>query len=273
MSARTWVKDNDLILWGALGCALVGTAHAEYTLALSVGANQFVAGAVPGALDLYVIRALQQGRDVFVAVLVMVAANVASYLVHSGDVPVDWRLRSAVGALAPLILWRVYSLRRTRTRKELLWGLRPGAGSASVPEDAPVPYLVHPSLLGCVWGHAECTGAGKCTVYSSPDTAPDHVPDWVTEGRVHPSAPEDAPRYETSAPTVTAPEVEVHLDAGTSAPVELTEADQEYLPKAREYIASIPATERPTIRGMREYVGIGQKRAQVLLAYLETEES
>ena len=55
--------------------------------------------------------------------------------------------------------------------------------------------------------------------------------------------------------------------------MELSPADTEYLPKAREYIASIPATERPTIRGLREYVGVGQKRAQALLAYLETEES
>ena len=220
MSARTWTEKNDPILWGALGCALVGTAHAEYTLALAAGANWFVAGAVPGALDLYVVRALQQGRDVFLAVLVMVAANVASYLVHSGDVPVDWRLRSAVGALAPLILWRVYSLRRGRTRDA-------GAGSAPAPEDVPVPYSAypegflppgplvpypdtapaHPSLIGCVWGHSECAGAGECTVYSNPDTAPDHVPDWMT-GEELPLGPG---RPRTRRPrTCTAPHLRTH---------------------------------------------------------------
>ena len=64
MSAPT---RGDWILWGALGCALVSTAHAEYTLATAAGAQWLVAGAVPGALDLYVIRALQMRRDVFLA--------------------------------------------------------------------------------------------------------------------------------------------------------------------------------------------------------------
>lgn len=302
MNVRTWIEDNDLILWGALGCALVGTAHAEYTLAISVGANPWVAGAVPGALDLYVVRALQQGRDVFLAVLVMVAANVASYLVHSGDVPVDWRLRSAVGALAPLILWRVYSLKRTRTRKELLWGLWPGAGSAPdapapVPMEDPSAYLpreyapgffgpapavypeslpMHPSFLGCIWGHDECAGAGRCTVYSDPDAAPDHVPDWVTEGRVHPSAPEDAPRFETGAPEAapeSAPVTEVHLSAGAGAPVELSDDDRVHLDAARAYLASLAPEATPSVRGLKGYAKVGQDRAERLLAYLETEES
>ena len=289
-TARTWIEENDLILWGALGCALVGTAHAEYTLALSVGANPFVAGAVPGALDLYVVRALQQGRDVFVAVLVMVAANVASYLVHSEDVPVDWRLRSAVGALAPLILWRVYSLRRTRTGKEMLWGWRRGTGSApsapapvdvpgsswadgygplSVPVAYPDAPAVHPALIGCIWGHDECAGAGECIVYSHPDTAPDHVPEWVAEGRdapddtwvfggILPDAPEDAPA------------TEVHLSTGTSAPVELLAEDEPFLPAAREYVTSVKS---PSVRGLRKAINVGQARAVRLLAHLETEES
>jgi len=124
---------RDWILWGALGCALVSTAHAEYTLATAAHFNEYVALAVPGALDLYVVRALQQRRDVFVAVLAMVAANVASHLIAGGVLRVEWPVIAAVGAVAPLIVWRVYSLKYARTRQELLWGLEAGTG----PEDVP----------------------------------------------------------------------------------------------------------------------------------------
>jgi hypothetical protein len=123
------------LLWGALGCALVGTAHAEYTLATAAGANWFVAGAVPGALDLYVIQALRVHRDVLAAVLVMVAANVTSYLVHSGDLPVDWRLRSAVGALAPLLLWRIHYLWVQRAWDEVQDKVRAPEGAPAEPWD------------------------------------------------------------------------------------------------------------------------------------------
>src|SRR5688572_2029148 len=64
---------DDWILWGAVGCALVGTAHSEWSLAVAVGAHPWVATVVPGALDLYVVRALRMHRDVFLAVLAMVA--------------------------------------------------------------------------------------------------------------------------------------------------------------------------------------------------------
>lgn len=171
----------DYLLWGALGCALVATAHAEYTLALAAGFNEYVAVAVPGALDLYVIRALQQRRDVFVAVLAMVAANVASHLIAAGVLPVGWEVISAVGAVAPLIVWRVYSLKHTRTRQELLWGV--GPGEVSTPEYAPgteLPAEYEPST-------------GQVLPEYAPSTdVPDTVPTWM-----------DA-EYPASTPTVKA---------------------------------------------------------------------
>lgn len=123
MSAKSWARRQDWILWGALGCVLVGTAHAEYTLARATGVHELIAAAVPGALDLYVIRALQVRRDVFMSVAVMVAVNVTSHLVSASVLPMHWSIISAVGALAPLILWRVHTLwyRRSRTRDEILW--------------------------------------------------------------------------------------------------------------------------------------------------------
>ena len=137
MTART---RTDWVLRGALACTLIGTAHAEYTLAVATGVHPWVAACVPGALDLYVIRALQVRRDVFLAVLVMCAVNVASHLVTAGVLAVDWALISAVGALAPLVLWRVHALWHTRTRKELLWDVPAGTRDLiEAGQDAPEP--------------------------------------------------------------------------------------------------------------------------------------
>lgn len=186
MSART---RKDWILWGALGCALVGTAHAEYTLATAAHFHPWVAVVVPGALDLYVVRALQQRRDVFVAVLAMVAANVAAHLIQAGVLAVNWQVIAAVGAVAPLIVWRVYSLKYTRTRKELLWGLKPGAMSAPAPAPHSEPYpdevQVHP--VAPDWNEV-----ARVRWVEMGLGAPDHVPaDWMEEEypETYPSAP------------------------------------------------------------------------------------
>lgn len=192
---------KDWILWGALGCALVATYHAEYTLAVAAGFHPYVALAVPGALDLYVIRALQQRRDVLVAVLAMVAANVASHLIAKDVLQVGWQVIAAVGAIAPLVLWRVYSLKHTRNRQELIHGVQAGAleytGEVSAPEEYPASCPNH--------GDPECTEdecvrhPGEETIYSSapcptPYTydartgqptswtpAPDRIPDWMDQ--------------------------------------------------------------------------------------------
>ena len=123
MSPRT---RTDWVLRGALACTLIGTAHAEYTLAVATGVHPWVAACVPGALDLYVIRALQVRRDVFLAVLVMCAVNVASHLVTARVLTVDWALISAVGALAPLVLWRVHALWHPRAHQDPQQDVPPG---------------------------------------------------------------------------------------------------------------------------------------------------
>lgn len=255
MSTRT---RKDWILWGALGCALVSTAHAEYTLATAAHFNEYVALAVPGALDLYVVRALQQRRDVFVAVLAMVAANVASHLIAGGVLEVKWPVIAAVGAVAPLIVWRVYSLKYES-------GTEPGAVSAPVPvqdlggydagyedEDAPAPVLEYGPLIK--WGRVQAS--------TDVPAAPDHVPGWMadeypaeyttgTESPVpHLKALPDLPEeYEASA---------VHSDV-------LKASDWAYLPTAQEYVDDVG---NPTVRGLKIQLGIGQERAERLLAHL-----
>lgn len=101
---------NDYLKWAALLAALVATASAEYELARQVGFNQWVAAAVPGALDIYTVRALRAHRDVLAAVAAMIGVNAASHLVTAGLLPVDVPLVVAVSAIAPLVLWRVHRL-------------------------------------------------------------------------------------------------------------------------------------------------------------------
>jgi hypothetical protein len=101
---------HDYLKWGALAAALVATASAEYELARAVGFNQWVAAAVPAALDLYTVRALRSGREVLAAVAAMIGVNAASHLVTAGLVSVSVSLVVAVSAIAPLVLWRVHAL-------------------------------------------------------------------------------------------------------------------------------------------------------------------
>lgn len=101
---------NDYLKWGALLFALVATASAEYELARAVGFNQWVAAAVPGALDIYTVRAMRAHRDVLAAVTAMIGVNAASHLVTAGLLPVNVPLVVAVSAIAPLVLWRVHRL-------------------------------------------------------------------------------------------------------------------------------------------------------------------
>jgi hypothetical protein len=101
---------HDYLKWGALVAALVATASAEYELARAVGFNQWVAAAVPAALDLYTVRALRARREVLAAVAAMILVNAASHLVTTGLLPVNVWLVVAVAAIAPLVLWRVHSL-------------------------------------------------------------------------------------------------------------------------------------------------------------------
>ncbi|MFF7840394.1 hypothetical protein ACFZC6_16440 [Streptomyces ossamyceticus] len=101
---------HDYLKWGALVAALVATASAEYELARAVGFNEWVAAAVPAALDLYTVRALRAHKEVLAAVAAMILVNAASHLVTTGLLPVNVWLVVAVAAIAPLVLWRVHSL-------------------------------------------------------------------------------------------------------------------------------------------------------------------
>lgn len=258
MSART---RTDWILWGCVGCALVGTAHSEWSLAVSVGAHPWIAAAVPGALDLYVLRALRVHRDVFLAVLAMVAANVSWYLVHSGDLPVDWPLRSAVGALAPLVLWRVHSLKYTRTRKELLWGAEAGAGSAPDERSAPeCEYGPECDLEGCTSRHP----LPKPVWHS----APGYVPaEWSAPAPHLKAVPDLAPAFDPVSAVHSFPDV-VHLESSALHP-----GDEVHLAGAQEYLDHCALTDtEPSVRGLKNALKVGQDRAGRIMKHLQSQE-
>ena len=105
------LKGKDVLGGAATLFALAVTFNAEYELATAVGIDHIVALAVPGALDVYVLRALQAKRDVFLTVLAMILVNAASHLVTAGVLAVSAPLIIAVSAIAPLVLWRAHVLR------------------------------------------------------------------------------------------------------------------------------------------------------------------
>lgn len=215
----------DWIEWGALAFVLVSTAHAEYTLTVATGVHPYIAPAVPGALDLYVLRALKVRRDVLPAVLTMVAANIASHLVTAGVLHVTWPLISAVAAVPPLILWRVHVLRHTAPHT------RPAKDPVPdyVPDDWEAEYTPTPP-----------PSAPAPQAPPVPPSAPAPVP-----------APAPAP---TSAPAPTT--TTIALDPRDT---EYADALTDYLTECTTHHRT------PSVRGCKTHCGIGQDRARRLL--------
>lgn len=103
-------KNRDLLGALALLAALVATASAEYSLARACGYGAIVAGCVPGALDVYALRAFSVKRDVPAVVVALISTNALAHLVASHLIPASVPLVVAVSAIAPLVLWRVKAL-------------------------------------------------------------------------------------------------------------------------------------------------------------------
>jgi hypothetical protein len=127
------VKNRDLLGALALLAALIATASAEYDLARAAGYGQWVAGCIPGALDIYALRAFSVKRDVSAVVVALISSNALAHLVASHLIPVSVPLVVAVSAIAPLVLWRVKALSA------------PVAALEAVPVAAPAPAPEKPA--------------------------------------------------------------------------------------------------------------------------------
>lgn len=217
---------RDLLAWGALAAALVGTASAEYSLALSVGFGTWTAACIPAALDLYAIRSIRAGRDVWAAVLAMVVTNALSHLTASGLLPVAWPLVVAVSAIAPLVLWRVHRLAHHVPAPE------PEPVPAPDPEPVPAPVLE-----------------------AVPAPVSEPVQLTVDGGEVpYPTTP-DAPAADRPRRTRTAATDRTPRKVSARVPAQ---SDADLIESARtEYAGATPS-----VRALRTRYGIGQVRAQ-----------
>ncbi|MFD4648475.1 transfer protein spdA [Streptomyces sp. NPDC058441] len=77
-------------------------------LAVTHGVPQLPSYAVPLAIDLYLVWAVRSRRDVALAVLVSVAANVAGVLTAEPLGSVDTWVSAGLHAVFPLTLWRMH---------------------------------------------------------------------------------------------------------------------------------------------------------------------
>ncbi|MFA3877557.1 hypothetical protein ABS735_28425 [Streptomyces sp. MMCC 100] len=243
---------NDYLKWGALAAALVATASAEYDLARAVGFNQWVAAAVPGALDIYTVRALHAHRDVFAAVAALIAVNAASHLVTTGLLPVDVWLVVAVAAIAPLVLWRVHRLADTpepeaaEVRDE--YALEPEAepvpavpaparpAPAAVPAGVRLlPIVARPAPTGTALVPAAEYARVRPQVHAEyvPETRVGAVPDWTVDG-------------DYAAPT--------------EEPLPLTEYGLGLAAEA--FKEQLLAGDLPSIRAIKDRLSVGQPKAK-----------
>ncbi|MGW2284932.1 hypothetical protein [Streptomyces phaeochromogenes] len=105
---RTWLTRLSL----AAGIAF--TAHAEYDLARTLGADRFIAAMLPVSIDAYVVAALRWFRalDITLSLSLMSAAQVAAHALDADVIAVTFELVVVVSLLVPVALWRTHALAR-----------------------------------------------------------------------------------------------------------------------------------------------------------------
>lgn len=253
---------NDYLKWGALVAALVATASAEYDLARAVGFNQWVAAAVPGALDIYTVRAMRARKDVLAAVTAMIGVNAASHLVTAGLVDVSVPLVVAVSAIAPLVLWRVHRL----------------ADEHDAPGEPIEADVVQLETDSSEYAEAEPVPAVPETYPERPEVVPAGVQTLPIVAR--PAVIEKALVLASEGPR-TRPEVRAEY-----VPEEVWESDHEYLMggdqadedsnpaqadpldamglgwAAEQFKDELLAGEMPSIRAIKDRLRVGQNRAK-----------
>lgn len=124
--------------WVSLGFAVVALSYTEWSLAVAAGAHPFVAVAVPGALDVYAVRAMRVRKHVPLVVFAMLTVNALGYLVRAGVLDMTWPVLIVVSAIAPLTFWAVHVLGHgeavpdmAEARRRTFWG---------VPQDAQLEW-------------------------------------------------------------------------------------------------------------------------------------
>ncbi|WP_331448014.1 hypothetical protein [Streptomyces xanthochromogenes] len=235
---------RDPLLWAALGAVLVVLASAEYDLARACGFGLYVAAGVPGALDIYAVRALRAGRDVAAVVVTLILVNAASHLVTAGLLPVSVPLVVAVSAIAPLVLWRVHRLRLDEPVSE------PADTPGYTPGYVSVAPLPAPSTRDVDPFQKAPKSSGVFTEVEPPRIRPELEGHGGRGGDGYTSGTPPKPVSEPDA---------------SDAPTEPGDPEDELTGRARKEFAGLLDEGRtPSIRQLRDTYSIGQVRAQLI---------
>lgn len=168
---RTWLTRLSL----AAGIAF--TAHAEYDLARTLGADPFIAAMLPVSIDAYVVAALRWFRalDVTLSLALMSAAQIAAHALDAGVITVSFNLVVVVSLLVPVALWRTHALARGDHAQPV------GVTTPSVPH-TPAPVVTSvpavPDPLPHAWDDYAATRTTSKVTTSLPASTPRRV---VTE--------------------------------------------------------------------------------------------
>jgi hypothetical protein len=105
---RTWLTRL------SLAASIAFTAHAEYDLARTLGADPFIAAMLPVFIDAYVVAAPRWFRalDIMLSLSLMSAAQVAAHALDAHVIAVSFELVVVVSLLVPVALWRTHALAR-----------------------------------------------------------------------------------------------------------------------------------------------------------------
>ncbi|MFD9211609.1 hypothetical protein ACFVY9_00535 [Streptomyces sp. NPDC059544] len=227
---RTWLTRL------SLAAGILFTAHAEYDLARTLGADPWIAAMLPVAIDAYVVAALRwfRGFDITLSLALMGAAQVAAHMLDAKVMTVNIPMVIVVSLLVPVAIWRTHALAR---------------GEHDVPAEAPAPVPDEPERNL----HEELAAVQIEREYGvDPTPALEAYPAIETTVL---AAEETRTRTEVRAEYVPDPVPEVD-DEPVVDPDPL-------VPQARGRFAEVLAAgDVPGVRTLRGEYGIGQPRAQ-----------
>lgn len=209
----------------SLAAGIAFTAHAEYDLARTLGADPAIAAMLPVAIDAYVVAALRwfRGFDITLSLALMGAAQIAAHMLDAKVMTVNIPMVIVVSLLVPVAIWRTHALARGEHDVPV--------EASTVAEPAPVEPVAVPATVERV---PEAYPAIETAVLAAEEprtravVRAEYVPDPV---------PED-----DDEPVVT---------------------PDPLLPKAKTRFADVlAAKDVPGVRTLRSEYGIGQARAQ-----------
>ncbi|MFE6487544.1 hypothetical protein ACFVGN_32065 [Streptomyces sp. NPDC057757] len=154
----------------SLAAGIAFTAHAEFDLARSLGADPVIAVMLPVSIDAYVVAALRwfKALDVTLSLALMGAAQVAAHLLDARVMEVNIPMVVVVSLLVPVALWRTHALARSETTVTT-----PSVPHAPAQVVASVPVVCDP--LPHAWDDYATTRATSKVTASLPASTPRQV--------------------------------------------------------------------------------------------------